>query len=211
MDIERQYHSGLRNWRREFFDSSAPTWDERHEDPGTVEAFRRWASSEAVQLGGRILEVGCGTGRTLWSLKGHLRRAATVFGVDDSMKMLRIAKARAANLALAEARRLPFADRTFDLVCAVDTWPHLQPALKVIPELHRVLRPGGELHILHLSSRQATNAYCAQIPLFRVDELPAPLELATLLARSGFEILEATETADSYFVRVRAYAIAALA
>ena len=52
-----------------------------------------------------------------------------------------------ANLQVADARYLPFADETFDWAIAVATYHHLQgheEQLKALRELKRVLKPGGE-------------------------------------------------------------------
>jgi phosphatidylethanolamine/phosphatidyl-N-methylethanolamine N-methyltransferase len=114
-------------------------------------AGRRAAIDAAEGVGGRILEVGVGTGL---SLPGYAR-GNSVFGVDVSIEMLHRARARVARLhldhveglAVMDAENLDFADSSFDVVVAqyvVTAVPHPERALD---EFARVLRPGGEIVI----------------------------------------------------------------
>jgi phosphatidylethanolamine/phosphatidyl-N-methylethanolamine N-methyltransferase len=147
-------------------------------DRETVErAYDRWAPvydlvfggvfskgrSAAIQatnrLGGRVLEVGVGTGISLPQYAPNLR----IFGTDISEAMLRKAQARVTEqrlsnvegLAVMDAEKLEFADDSFDVVMAqyvVTAVPNPEAALD---EFARVLRPGGELIILTRVSADA--------------------------------------------------------
>jgi phosphatidylethanolamine/phosphatidyl-N-methylethanolamine N-methyltransferase len=110
---------------------------------------RRAAVAAAERIGGRILEVGVGTGI---SLPGY-SSANSIIGVDLSEAMLRKARARVEDLSLdnvlrlevMDAERLSFPDASFDVVVAhyvVSTVPNPEAALD---EFVRVLRPGGEI------------------------------------------------------------------
>src|SRR5580658_9368543 len=117
-------------------------------DPG-----RRAAIAAAERVGGRILEVGVGTGI---SLPGYSARNRIV-GVDLSEAMLRKAKKRVTELSLdhveglevMDAEHLSFPDASFDVVVAhyvVSTVPHPEAALD---EFARILRPGGEIILVN--------------------------------------------------------------
>jgi phosphatidylethanolamine/phosphatidyl-N-methylethanolamine N-methyltransferase len=112
---------------------------------------RRAAIDAAEGIGGRILEVGVGTGL---SLPGYTK-GNSVFGVDISADMLRKAHERVARLrldhveglAVMDAESLDFPDSSFDVVVAqyvVTAVPHPERALD---EFVRVVRPGGEIVI----------------------------------------------------------------
>jgi phosphatidylethanolamine/phosphatidyl-N-methylethanolamine N-methyltransferase len=112
---------------------------------------RSAAIDVAERIGGRILEVGVGTGL---SLSGYAR-SNSIFGVDISGPMLEKARERVAKLrlghveglAIMDAERLTFPDDSFDVVVAqyvVTAVPHPEKALD---EFLRVLRPGGEIVI----------------------------------------------------------------
>ena len=100
-----------------------------------------------VSRGGRLLDVGCGTGFLLARL---LERHPTVqcAGVDLSPGMVAQARRRlpgSVTLAVADAERLPFATGSFDAVVSASSlhfWP--SPA-RGLEELHRVLRPSGQI------------------------------------------------------------------
>ena len=91
----------------------------------------------------RILDLGCGKGR----FAAHLaHRGAEVVGIDLSAAML--AHASGIDRAKASARRLPFADSTFDAVIAVEVLEHVGDVRPVLREARRVLRPGGRLAVV---------------------------------------------------------------
>ena len=120
---------------------------------GTVfEHGRQKAIAAAERIGGRILEVGVGTGM---SLPGYASRNR-IFGIDISEPMLRKAQKRVAQLGLSnveglaimDAERLDFPNDSFDVVVAqhvVTTVPNPEATLD---EFARVLRPGGEIVLI---------------------------------------------------------------
>ena len=93
--------------------------------------------------GRRILDLGCGKGRFALPLA---RRGAEVVGVDLSQAML--AHAGGIDRGRASARRLPFADATFDALFAVEVLEHVGAVGPVLAEARRVLRPGGRLVVV---------------------------------------------------------------
>jgi len=114
---------------------------------------RRAAIAAAEQAGGRILEVGVGTGISLPGYSPQTR----IVGVDLSAPMLRKAQARVAELSLKnverlevmDAEHLSFPDGSFDVVVAhyvVSTVPNPEAALD---EFARTVRPGGGIVLLN--------------------------------------------------------------
>lgn len=110
---------------------------------------RRAAITAAERIGGRILEVGVGTGISL----PDYARTTRLVGVDLSEPMLRKAQAKVKELglnnveglAIMDAERMAFADQSFDVIVAqlvVTTVPNPEATLD---EFVRVLRPGGEI------------------------------------------------------------------
>jgi phosphatidylethanolamine/phosphatidyl-N-methylethanolamine N-methyltransferase len=113
---------------------------------------RRAAIAAAEQVGGRILEVGVGTGISLPGYSSQNR----IIGIDLSEAMLRKAEQRVADLSLTnveklevmDAEHLSFPDASFDVVVAnhvISTVPNPEAALD---ECARMLRPGGEMILL---------------------------------------------------------------
>jgi phosphatidylethanolamine/phosphatidyl-N-methylethanolamine N-methyltransferase len=117
------------------------------------ERGRRAAIAASERVGGRILEVGVGTGISL----PYYSDGSRVFGIDLSEQMLRKARQRVAEgrlhnverLAVMDAERLDFPNAFFDVVVAqyvVNTVPNPEAALD---EFARVLRQGGEIVLLN--------------------------------------------------------------
>jgi phosphatidylethanolamine/phosphatidyl-N-methylethanolamine N-methyltransferase len=113
---------------------------------------RRASIAAAEQVGGRILEVGVGTGISLPGYSSQNR----IIGIDLSEAMLRKAQRRVADLSLTnverlevmDAEHLSFPDASFDVVVAnhvISTVPNPEAALD---ECARMLRPGGEMILL---------------------------------------------------------------
>lgn len=113
---------------------------------------RRTAIVAAERTGGRILEVGVGTGISLPYYAGTSR----IVGIDLSEPMLRKARARVDELELPnvegllvmDAQRMAFPDNAFDVIVAqlvVTTVPDPEAALD---EFMRVLKPGGEIVLI---------------------------------------------------------------
>jgi phosphatidylethanolamine/phosphatidyl-N-methylethanolamine N-methyltransferase len=117
------------------------------------EQGRRAVVAAAERVGGRVLEVGVGTGISL----PYYSAASRVTGIDLSEHMLGRARARVSalklshveRLALMDAEQLDFSDASFDVVtaqCVVNTVPCPERALD---EFARVLKPGGEIILLN--------------------------------------------------------------
>src|SRR5215831_7212832 len=126
---------------------------------GVFSKGRSAAIAATNKIGGRVLEVGVGTGISLPMYAPHLR----IFGTDISEAMLDKARQRVSErklknvegLAVMDAEKLEFPDNSFDVVMAqyvVTAVPNPEAALH---EFARVLRPGGELIILTRVSADA--------------------------------------------------------
>ncbi|MDP8922302.1 MAG: class I SAM-dependent methyltransferase [Chloroflexota bacterium] len=94
----------------------------------------------------RVLEVGVGTGRIALPLSRHGGR---YIGTDLARPMLDVLRAKQVDepltVLLADATRLPLADRTFDAVLAIHVL-HLVRAWRLaVAELGRVVRPDGAI------------------------------------------------------------------
>lgn len=114
--------------------------------------FRRGRSAAvaaAERIGGRILEVGVGTGI---SLPAYSRRS-TIVGVDISEPMLAKARRRVSELGLGHVERidvmdaedLEFADCEFDVAVAQYVITAVPDPERALDELARVVRVGGEI------------------------------------------------------------------
>ncbi len=103
--------------------------------------------------GGRVLEVGVGTGLSLPAYSPKHR----IIGLDISEPMLRKAKERVTErrltnvemLAVMDAERLAFADASFDVVIAQYVITAVPNPEGTLDEFVRVLKPGGEIVLIN--------------------------------------------------------------
>jgi phosphatidylethanolamine/phosphatidyl-N-methylethanolamine N-methyltransferase len=121
---------------------------------GKVFDAGRQASIEAAErVGGRILEVGVGTGISL----PDYARSNRLVGIDISAPMLRKAHARVVAhkldnvdaLAVMDAKHLAFPDDFFDVVVAQYVITAVPDPEATLDEFARVLKPGGEIVLVN--------------------------------------------------------------
>jgi ubiquinone/menaquinone biosynthesis C-methylase UbiE len=124
--------------------------------PGGLAATRLLAQWAGVEPGVRILDVGCGVGQTACLLAA--RYGADVVGLDRSGRMVERARERAGHMGVqrladeghgasfveGDAYALPFDGESFDVVFAESVTLFLDRD-RVLPELRRVLAPGGRV------------------------------------------------------------------
>src|SRR5215469_2344985 len=124
---------------------------------------RKASIAAAERIGGRILEVGVGTGLSLPEYAWTNR----LTGVDLSVPMLRKAKERVAEhrltnvdgLAVMDAQHLGFQDGVFDVVVAQYVITAVPDPEATLDEFARVLKPGGEIILVnHLGAETGPRA-----------------------------------------------------
>ena len=194
---------------RSMFDRIAPVYDAMNRVM-TVGLDQRWRAAtvrETVRPGDRVLDACCGTGDL--AIAAHRAGAASVVGLDFSERMLERARRKAPQLewVQGDVLSLPFEDARFESAVVgfgVRNVEDLEAALK---ELRRVLRPGGRLGILEITTPRGWLApfyrlwFDRIVPLLgrfvpggdaytylpaSVRRFPGPEELAQLLESCGF-------------------------
>ncbi|HWB46861.1 MAG TPA: class I SAM-dependent methyltransferase [Hyphomicrobiaceae bacterium] len=140
----------------------APVYDHTF---GLVAAEGRKHAVEIINQGrGRVLEVGVGTGLSLPAYGRHLE----IVGIDLSPEMLEKARERVAEEGLShvtglyemDASDLKFPDASFDTVVAMYVMTVVPDPEKVMQELSRVCRPGGEVIIVnHFSADEGMRGW----------------------------------------------------
>ncbi|WP_284165519.1 class I SAM-dependent methyltransferase [Frigidibacter sp. SD6-1] len=133
---------------------------------------RRMAVAHVNARGGSVLEVGVGTGLSLASYGRHL----DVTGIDYSHEMLAKAREKVAAQGLTQvsalrqmdARALDLPDARFDTVTALHVLSVVPEPQRVMAEVARVLKPGGEVVIVNHFARESG-------PMAMVERLAAPL------------------------------------
>ncbi|MCH5330131.1 MAG: bifunctional demethylmenaquinone methyltransferase/2-methoxy-6-polyprenyl-1,4-benzoquinol methylase UbiE [Alistipes sp.] len=147
---------------RAMFDNIAPTYDRLNHimSMNIDRLWRRRAVTAAVRHGGSdILDVATGTGDLAIELARRMPEAR-ICGVDLSAEMLKVAEAKFAargmaeriSLSQGEAEHLEFADGTFDAVTVAFGVRNFEDIEGGLREMRRVLKSGGMLVVLELST-----------------------------------------------------------
>lgn len=131
---------------------------------------RRAACAAARAVGGRILEVGVGTGLSF----DDYDHAMEVVGIDISEAMIAKARERLASgkypfvteLRVMDAAALDFPDASFDCVVAQFVITLVAEPERVMSECARVLRPGGQIILVN-------HFYSERGPVARIERLTA--------------------------------------
>ncbi len=116
---------------------------------------QRLINQACIEAGHRVLDLGCGTA-TLTILVKRLYPGAEVFGLDGDLNALAVAlrKAEGSGIRIVVDQgmsyELPYTDGSFDRVLSSLMFHHLtrDHKLSTLKEVRRILRPGGELHVV---------------------------------------------------------------
>lgn len=116
---------------------------------------------EIAKRGGRVLDLGAGRGHMTCRLAQKLAEKGMV--PADHLVACDLFEAhyqcREVPFQQMDANApLPFADQSFDAVYAIEVFEHLGRPYEAMAEIHRILKPGGQLvfsvpNVLHLQSR----------------------------------------------------------
>jgi SAM-dependent methyltransferase len=118
--------------------------------------WRAWLARGVAA--GRVLDVGCGTGRNLALFGSGVRGV----GLDPCLESLRKARRRVPGVLLVRARAeaLPFRDGVFDAVVSGLVFCSVSDVARGLDEVRRVLKEGGVLRMLeHVRSRRPVAAW----------------------------------------------------
>jgi SAM-dependent methyltransferase len=129
------------------YDSVAETY-ERVAVPGFEPMALDLVAAVEISNARSVLDVGTGTGLTAGLASAAVSSHGVVIGVDPSIAMLNLARARRRIIAVAAmAPGLPFPNASFDAVVANLVISHLPDLDKGLADMVRVLRPGGRLGV----------------------------------------------------------------
>lgn len=171
--------------------------ESRHRNP--------WIAGEILRAHGSgpaaVLDLGCGAG----FLSNHLAACGhRVTGVDTTAENLTVATRRdataTARYVRADATSLPFADASFDVVCAMDLLEHVEHPGQLIAEVGRVLRPGGQFFfhtfnrtwLSHLVVIKGVEWFVANTPkdLHVIRMFLTPAEVTGMCTAHGLEVTQ---------------------
>jgi ubiquinone/menaquinone biosynthesis C-methylase UbiE len=128
---------------------------------GAPRVHRRLVVLAGIEPGHRVVDIGCGTGNVALRAQ-RMHPEAEVVGIDPDPLALARAQRKAERRGLpvrwdrAKAGELPYPDESADRVLSAFMFHHLDDAEKrrTLAEVRRVLRPGGQLHLVDVAGHQ---------------------------------------------------------
>ncbi len=120
------------------FDKNALEYDNWFEKHATVYQSEILALKEAIPVHKKGVEIGSGTGR--FSLPFNIR-----IGVEPSFNMSKLAEQKGMTIIKCFAENLPFHNHSFDFALLVTTVCFLSDIPNAFSEVHRILKPQGEI------------------------------------------------------------------
>lgn len=147
------------NWKDRWdFDGWAKSYDKSvKEDKGELKIYKNYEkilnevykiSIKNINEKSKVLEIGVGTGNLS---KKFLEQRVNIIGIDQSREMLNIAKKKLPNLKLrlGEFLKIPFENKSFDVIVSTYAFHHLNNEEKIvaISEMIRVLKTKGKIII----------------------------------------------------------------
>jgi len=161
----------------------------------SIEQYRSWAKMAIGHIpeGGRALEVAPGPGYLSVELAklGDYR----VVGLDISRTFVRIARERATaageqdDFRLGDAAYMPFPTGAFDFVICTSAFKNFPEPVKVLDEMFRVLRSGGEAVVIDLDKDAPTediDEYVNQMKLGLVSSFTTRLTFRRMLLKWAY-------------------------
>jgi ubiquinone/menaquinone biosynthesis C-methylase UbiE len=122
---------------------------------GYVPFIGNWRGRLLQDVGGLVLEVGAGSGPNLDHYPRDARVIATEFD-EESIALARHGSNAHIRLASADIEHLAFAEGTFDAAVATLVFCSVEQPVAGLREVRRVLKPGGQLHLIeHVRSGHA--------------------------------------------------------
>jgi len=187
---------------RQYFNSMAEQWEVKKITEG--EEIQNLLSKLDWNHCSTVLDIGCGTGVLFPFLEKMTDGRVKIFAMDFAECMIYEAaqkKYPSIKVLCGCARYLPFQDNSIDRIIAFHVFPHIKGKILTLKECWRVLKPNGELAILHSHSSEKINAIHSEIGgAVKEHYLPPAHQMGKMLNETGFYVKAAIDRSREYYV-----------
>lgn len=164
-------------------------------------AAQRLLQKGGSVAGGRVLEIGCGSGQGMRVIR-DVFAPATIDGFDLDPEMVALAQHTAGEFARriwqGDAAAIDAEDATYDAVFDFGIIHHVPDWQEAVAEVHRVLRPGGRFFVEEVLDRFILHPIVRRVFEHPMENRFGHEQFAEHLERAGFEVTS-TKTWHGYF------------
>lgn len=148
----------------------------------------------------KIIDVGCGGGGLLGSLKGH----GSILGLEHSaLGAASAAEKTGGRIVRGDAENLPFKDGCFDVLTSLDVIEHLDD-VNALRDFYRVLSSGG---IIILTVPALNSLWSPRDLLLGHKRRYTVKKMRQLLEKTGFKVMKCSYTNSFYFPGLLIYGL----
>lgn len=166
------------------FDQSTLEYDNWFEKHNAVYLSELLAVQQSIPVNKIGIEIGAGTGR--FALPFNIK-----FGVEPSENMAQLAEQRGMKIYRSAAENLPLENETFDFALMVTTVCFLSDLPKAFAEVHRILKPKGEIILAIIDKNsllgQQYQKTKAKNKFYQDAHFHSTEEITQLLKQAGFD------------------------
>lgn len=193
--------------QQEFFDTRAKTWEKTCYPPQTRKRLEQLVEEFSLCPGACVLDVGTGSGVLQPYVRQIIGPSGRIVAFDLSFNMIHEARTKELSshdlFFQGNAQAMPLHANSFDHVICFAAFPHFPNALTALCELSRVAKPGAEVIIAHLLSREELAKHHGAHDAVADDVLPNDDEMRALFAQAGLHPPQITDCPGRYMARAR--------
>jgi len=160
-----------------------------------LRAFYAFILFPRARAGGKLLDIGCGSGRFLSVMR---MLGWDVFGIEPDQFSSQVAKKLSGASLFTSLEKAGFPGSFFDIITSNHSLEHVADPLPMMKECHRILKPGGSIGLCAPNSKSLSHRlfgkYCYHLEPPRHLVMWQPASLKTLLSAAGFTVDSVTTT-----------------
>jgi ubiquinone/menaquinone biosynthesis C-methylase UbiE len=188
---------------RTYFNNLAESWESKQSNE--TQKIEELLSRLSLKNAKTILDIGCGTGVLFPIFEKLTSGKSKIFAVDFAQCMAKTAALYCnskTEVICGDSQNLPFMDNFFNLIIAFHVFPHIKDKQAALQEYWRVLKPDGDLAIIHLRSSDELNEFHAELGgEVAFHRLPSAEELSRIMSEMKFDVKDSIDESLEYYVR----------
>jgi len=194
--------------KNDYFNLLAHTWDDIA-DGAREDMLPLVFDRIDCPQGGRVLDVGCGTGVLFPHILKKIGLAGELVAVDCAAEMIKTASEKFCAVKniiykIAYVEELDDASSSFDAVIAFAMFPHVENKLSALQKFRLLLKETGRLYIFHLSDTASLNKFHSSLSSpVRCDMMPDKDAIEGIMKDARFEIKEYIDHVGLNFIEAR--------